>query len=64
MAIRYMVKRFLADLYKNWRAIEGLVVAPEYSEGVLGKVHGEAKEAGWQHPRASQGGWTHPRYGA
>ncbi len=51
MAIRYMVKRFLVDLYKKWRALEGLVVAPEYSEGVLGKVHGEAKEAGWQHPR-------------
>jgi hypothetical protein len=53
MAIRYMVKRFLADLYKQWRALEGLIVAPEYSEGVLGKVHGQAKEAGWQHPRYS-----------
>lgn len=53
MAIRYMVKRFLADLYKKWRAIEGLTVAPEYSEGVLGKTHGVAKEAGWQHPRYS-----------
>jgi len=51
MAIRYMVKRFLVDLYNHWRKLEGLVVAPEYSEGVLGKVHGEAKEAGWQHPR-------------
>lgn len=51
MAIRYMVKRFLVDLYNNWRRLEGLVVAPEYSEGVLGKVHGQAKEAGWQHPR-------------
>lgn len=53
MAIRYMVKRFLVDLYNKWRALEGLVVAPEYSEGVLGKVHGVAKEAGWQHPRYS-----------
>lgn len=53
MAIRYMVKRFLVDLYNNWRALEGLVVAPEYSEGVLGKVHGQAKAAGWQHPRYS-----------
>lgn len=51
MAIRYAVKRFLVDLYNNWRALEGLVVAPEYSEGVLGKEHGKAKEAGWQHPR-------------
>jgi hypothetical protein len=53
MAIRFMVKRFLADLYTKWRALEGLVVAAEYSEGVLGKVHGEAKEVGWQHPRHS-----------
>lgn len=53
MAIRYMVKRFLVALYQEWRKLEGLVVAPEYSEGVLGKTHGVAKEAGWQHPRYS-----------
>jgi hypothetical protein len=53
MAMRFMVKRFLVDLYNAWRRLEGLVVAPEYSEGVLGKVHGQAKEAGWQHPRFS-----------
>ena len=39
MAMRYMVKRFLVDLYKAWRAIEGLPVAPEYSEAKLGMTH-------------------------
>jgi hypothetical protein len=32
----------LADLYKEWRPLEGLVVAPEYSEAKLGMVHGSA----------------------
>lgn len=35
MAMRYMVKRFLADLYNAWRVLEGLEVAPEYSEAKL-----------------------------
>ena len=39
MAVRYMVKRFLIDLYVNWRTIEGLPVAKEYSEAKLGIVH-------------------------
>jgi hypothetical protein len=39
MAIRYMVKMFLVDLYNVWRRIEGLPVAPTYSEAKLGKVH-------------------------
>lgn len=39
MAVRYMIKRFLCDLYVAWRTIEGLPVAPEYSEAKLGKVH-------------------------
>ena len=38
-SMRYMIKRFLVDLYKVWRAIEGLAVAPEYSEGKLGIRH-------------------------
>lgn len=38
-AMRYMVKRFLVDLYKAWRALEGLPIAPEYSEAKLGIVH-------------------------
>lgn len=42
MAQRYMVKRFLVDLYKEWRALEGLPVAPEYSEAKLGMVHKKA----------------------
>jgi len=39
MAIRYMVKMFLVDLYNAWRRLEGLPVAPTYSEAKLGKVH-------------------------
>ncbi len=39
MAIRYMIKRFLVDLYKAWRPLEGLPVAPEYSEAKLGMKH-------------------------
>ena len=39
MAIRYMIKMFLVDLYNAWRRIEGLPVAPTYSEAKLGKVH-------------------------
>ena len=39
MAMRYTIKRFLVDLYKEWRTLEGLAVAPEYSEGKLGKIH-------------------------
>jgi hypothetical protein len=39
MAIRYMVKRFLADLYVAWRTIEGLPVSSEYHEGKLGHKH-------------------------
>ncbi len=41
-ALRAMIKRFLVDLYTEWRRAEGLPVASEYSEGKLGKVHGQA----------------------
>lgn len=39
MAIRYMVKRFLVDLYIAWRTLEGLEVHKEYSEAKLGYQH-------------------------
>lgn len=39
MALRYMVKRFLVDLYREWRTLEGLPVAAEYSEAKLGIKH-------------------------
>lgn len=45
MSIRYAVKRFLVDLYANWRALENLPVAPEYSLAKLGLTHGVASEA-------------------
>lgn len=44
MSIRYMVKRFLVDLYVNWRTLEGLPVADEYAVAKLGFVHQEGKE--------------------
>jgi hypothetical protein len=42
MAVRYAVKRFLADLYVAWRKLESLPVANEYSVDKLGIVHHEA----------------------
>jgi hypothetical protein len=38
-ALRYMIKMFLIDLYKAWRAIEGLPVAPSYHEAKMGHKH-------------------------
>lgn len=42
MAIRYMIKRFLVNLYKVWRRLEGLPVADEYSQEKLRIVHRKA----------------------
>ncbi len=39
MAMRYMIKMFLVDLYKAWRQIEGLPVSPPYSEAKLKITH-------------------------
>lgn len=44
MAVRYMVKLFLVDLYKVWRELEGLPVMPSYAER-LGLQHGIATES-------------------
>ena len=41
MAIRYMIKQFLVDLYKAWRDLKGLPVHPPYSESKLGLIHGD-----------------------
>lgn len=38
-ALRYMMKMFLVDLYKAWRALEGLTVHPSYQEAKLGHTH-------------------------
>lgn len=46
MAVRYMVKQFLVDLYDAWRAIEDLPVHPPYHIAKLGMVpHGMDKAA-------------------
>lgn len=42
MAQRYMIKRFLSDLYNAWRPLENLVVAPSYEEAKLGMIHKKA----------------------
>ncbi len=42
MALRYMIKRFLADLYVAWRTLEGLPVEPPYHEAKLGLKHSKA----------------------
>ena len=42
MAMRYMIKMFLKDLYFEWRKVEGLPIWPDYQGGKLGYVHREA----------------------
>ena len=39
-AIRYMVKMLLLDIWKAWRAMEGLPIRPSYQEQYLGHTHG------------------------
>lgn len=39
MAVRYMVKMFLKDLYAEWKQIEGLPQHPTYQEAKLGHTH-------------------------
>jgi hypothetical protein len=41
-AIRYMVKFFLADLWREWRMIEGLPVTDDYATAKLGLNHQRA----------------------
>lgn len=46
MAIRKVVKRFLADLYEAWRPLEGLEVHKPYAEAKLGMLpHGVDSKA-------------------
>lgn len=40
MAIRYMIKIFLKDLWLAWREVEGLPITPDYAEAKLGMKHG------------------------
>ena len=39
MAVRYMIKEFLADLWTEWRTVEGLPLRSRYAEEKLGIVH-------------------------
>lgn len=45
-AIRKMVKMFLLELWKEWRAMEGLPVHESYAVAVLGRKHGDHGGAG------------------
>lgn len=45
MAVRYMIKEFLADLWTEWRTLEGLEVRPRYNEEKLGIYHSKEKAA-------------------
>jgi len=45
MAMRYMTKRFLADLYAVWRKLEGLPVYDDYATSKLGYAHGQDLKA-------------------
>lgn len=42
MALRYMVKQFLGDLYNAWRALENLPVMPTFAEAKLNMPHRQA----------------------
>lgn len=42
MAMRYMIKQFLADLWVVWRELEGLPVTKPYAEAKLGRAHGQS----------------------
>lgn len=44
MALRYMMKFFLIDLYEQWRTLEGLEVVPPYHEAKLGLYHNQHNE--------------------
>lgn len=43
MALRYMIKMFLIDLYREWKEAEGLEAYPPYHEAKLGLKHQEEK---------------------
>lgn len=44
-ARRYMIKIFLADLWRKWRELEGLPIAPSYAEGKLGMPPHSGRQA-------------------
>lgn len=43
-SLRFMIKQFLADLYDNWRKLEGLPATVRYQEAKLGHTHRSAHE--------------------
>ncbi len=43
MAVRYMIKEFLADLWTVWRSLEGLPIRGTYAEEKLGIIHSKPK---------------------
>lgn len=55
-AIRFMMKRFLLELWQRWRTLEGMPTPDPYAEAKLGIKHGD------HHPlvRSYQSGSTQP----
>lgn len=47
-AMRYMVKMFLLEFWKEWRQLEGLPIVEPYAEVYLGRKHGD--HGGSLHP--------------
>jgi hypothetical protein len=44
MAMRYMIKMFLQDLWLAWRKLEGLPITAPYNEAILGHEHHQSSE--------------------
>jgi hypothetical protein len=44
-AMRFMIKQLLLDIWREWRAFEGLPVRPSYQEEYLGHTHGGSLQA-------------------
>lgn len=40
-AKRYMIKQFLLEFWRQWRALEKLPIVPSYAEAMLGRTHGD-----------------------
>lgn len=52
-SMRYMVKQFVADFWRQWRLTEGLPVVPTYHEAVQGHKHHESTDKGPTSKRAA-----------
>jgi hypothetical protein len=49
-SMRYMVKQFIGDFWRQWREAEGLPTVPPYHEAILGHQHYESPKKGRNRP--------------